>query len=474
MAQFVLSRWLFFRLLGLVYLVAFLSAWSQVEGLIGSRGILPAAEYLTRAHEQVDADAYWRLPTLFWLNDSDAALEGLCLGGAVLAGLLMLGVAPLPVSILLWASYLSLVNVGQVFFQYQWDVLLLETGMLAVLYAPWGIRLGIVSNTAPSPIVRWLFSWLLFRLLFGSGVAKLMSFDPAWWNLTALQYHYETQPLPMWTSWYVHQLPGWLHAASVLFTFAAELISPPLLFLGGRIRNAACLIIVLLQVLIGTTGNFGFFNLLTIALCLTQLDDSIFPTWLRTRLPSADAQSPPPWRGRLCLTWFAAGAIMLLSIVPVLTNLGQSNILPHWFLRGYQAAAAFHPVNTYGAFAVMTTKRHEIVVEGSDDGVTWKAYDFRYKPGDVERPPRFTWFHMPRLDWQMWFAALGRYEDNPWFERFLLRLHEGAPEVLGLLEHNPFPDPPPRNLRALVYDYRFTTFGASAWWRRELLGSYTP
>ncbi|MCI0638151.1 MAG: lipase maturation factor family protein [Gemmataceae bacterium] len=472
MAQFFLSRWLFFRLLGLVYLVAFLSAWSQVQGLIGSRGILPVTEFLARVHEQVGAEAYWRLPTLFWLDDSDTMLEGVCLGGVVLAVLLAVGVAPLPISFLLWACYLSLVNVGQEFFQYQWDGLLLESGLLAILYAPWGYWPTVSKETAPSPVLRWLFCWLLFRLMFASGIAKLMGGE-SWRDLTALQYHYETQPLPMWTSWYIHQLPHWLHAASVLCTFAAEIVAPPLLFLGRRCRHVAALIIVILQVLIAATGNYGFFNLLTIALCITQLDDSVFPKSLRSRLMPADTAPVRESLGRTCVTGFAAVMLVLLSLVPFLANLHFFELLPRPLQQGYQAAAAFHPVNSYGLFAVMTTKRHEIVVEGSDDGVTWKAYLFRYKPGDLEQPPRFAWFHLPRLDWQMWFAALGRYEDNPWFERFLLQLHEGAPEVLELLEHNPFPDAP-RNLRALIFDYRFTTFGASAWWRRALLGSYTP
>jgi hypothetical protein len=473
---FFLSRWLFLRLLGVVYLFAFASLWDQIDGLIGSRGILPARRFLSAAQEAMGDECYWRFPTLCWLFRGDAFLHILCVGGLSLACLVILGIATGPALFLLWAFYLSLVVVGQVFLGYQWDALLLECGLLAVLYAPWGLRPR--AGAPPSPVVRWLLRWLLFRLMFGSGMAKLLSGDPTWRGLTALEYHYQTQPLPTPISWYMSQLPEWFQQLSVLVTFAVELAVPVLLFGPRLCRHLACLAIIGFQLLIAATGNYGFFNLLTILLCLAQLDDAAFPGFMRRRL----LETPPnpsvaaTWRSRV-LVVLAAG-IFLLSLGPFLSNLRLMRFFPSWLVQVYRAAGSFQSVNSYGLFAFMTTRRPEIVIEGSDDGVTWRAYEFRWKPGDVDRLPAFTGPHMPRLDWQMWFAALGGFQENPWFLAFLSRLLEGSTDVLALLERNPFPDRPPRLVRAMLYDYRFTDWeeGArtGAWWRRELIGPYGP
>jgi hypothetical protein len=471
---FFFSRWLFLRLLGVVYLAAFLSLWVQIHGLIGSRGILPVAEYLTAIHRMTGGDGYYLAPTLFWLNSSDQFISGLCAGGVILSSFLILGLAQVPVLLLLWAFYLSLTIAGQDFLSYQWDALLLETGFLAIFLAPFQLWSRPGHELPPSRAVLWLFRWLLFRLMFVSGVVKLRSGDPSWCSLTALQYHYETQPLPTWTSWHMHQLPGWFQQFSVLVTFGVELLVPLLIFGPRRCRHAACAGIVGLQLLIAATGNYGFFNLLSIVLCIPLLEDDFFPARLRGRfLPRAI-----PGTGARMRTWShwlalpLAGGILLMSLMPFLQNVHW----PGWLVRAHRIAAAFRLVNGYGLFAVMTTRRPEIIVEGSNDAQTWRPYEFRWKPGDPKRRPSFTGLHLPRLDWQMWFAALGRCQDNDWFVRFLSRLAEGGPDVLRLLDRNPFPDRPPRYIRAILYQYHFTNETTrrqeGAWWRRVPIGLY--
>jgi lipase maturation factor 1 len=473
--RFHLARWIFLRLLGMVYLSAFLSFGSQVEGLIGSHGILPAARYQQQIEDHYGPERYYLVPTLCWLDCSDAFLDGLCLGGAALAVLLIAGIAPIPILLLLWACYLSLCTVGQIFMGYQWDSLLLETGFLALFLAPGGFWPRLGRQRPPSRIILGLFWWLLFRLVFMSGVVKLLSGDPTWRNGTALEYHYWTQPLPTWTSWYMNQLPGWFQSLSVWVTLVLELVVPLLIFLPRRCRQAAFAGLIGLQILIATTGNYGFFNLLTIALSVLLLDDAVFPARWRARLPKPGSLRPG-WTS--LVRWMAAPLILLLTAVPFFGNLHLLSYCPRWLVRGYLAVRSFQSFNSYGLFAVMTTKRHEIQIEGSEDGKTWLPYSFKWKPGDVARRPDFAPLHMPRLDWQMWFAALADYRQSPWFGHFLVRLLEGSPPVLQLLEHNPFPDRPPRYIRAVVYDYRFTEPGErrerGAWWRRHELGLFCP
>jgi len=467
-------RWLFLRALALVYLSAFASLFVQVEGLIGSQGILPAAELIEWARAHAGPERYRLLPTLFWLGHSDALLRSACGAGALLSALALFRLWPSVVFFLLWALYLSLVNVSQVFLGYQWDSLLLETGFLAVLLAPPGLRPD--ARAEPPLAIIWLLRLLLFRLMFSSGMVKLLSGDPAWWSLTALDFHYWTQPLPTWIGYHVHRLGSGFHRVSTIVMFVLELLVPFLIFGPRRLRLLACGLLVGFQVVIAATGNYAFFNLLTIVLCLCLLDDGALPGG--KVLPQSEDAAPPirvSWR-----QWILAPMVLILLLLATLelSRLVARRPLPPPLASIRRLAAPFSLVNPYGLFAVMTTSRPEIVVEGSDDGESWRAYEFPWKPGDVSRRPRFVAPHQPRLDWQMWFAALGTCEDNPWFYRFLARLLEGSPPVMRLLERNPFPTRPPAFLRTTVYEYRFadaaTRRREHVYWERKLVGPYCP
>jgi lipase maturation factor 1 len=460
--------WLFLRLLGVVYFVAFLSYAVQVVGLIGHDGILPARLYMDGARafvasEHIGIDRFRLLPTLCWLSTSDAFLRALCYGGAALALLLVAGVAPIPVLILLWVDYLSLSAVSREFLSYQWDALLLETGLIAVFIAPavWRERR---DAPADSPrVARWLMIWLVVRFMVGSGAVKLASGDPTWRNLTAMTFHYETQPLPTPLAWYAQRLPVLFQNASTVAVLAIELIAPWCVFASRRWRIVGFSLLVGLQTLIALTGNYAFFNLLSVALCLFLLDDSAGGT--RLSAERSRVRSPR----RFALLAFAIVTVPV-SLMMFLGSIGIGFAPP---LVGDLAEfiSPLRSVNGYGLFAVMTTTRDEIVIEGSNDGVAWQPYEFKYKPGDVNRRPSWVAPHQPRLDWQMWFASLTTYENAPWYQNFCLRLLEGSPDVLRLLARNPYPDRPPKYIHGVLYRYHY---GTTTWWTRERVGDYSP
>ncbi len=482
--SWLLSRWLFLRLLGIVYLIAFVSLWTQVHGLIGERGILPAADYLQRAAAQLGPERLWLLPTVGWLGAGDAALTRLCAAGTAASVLLVVGIAPAIALALLWALYLSLVVLGQDFLSFQWDLLLLEAGFLAIFLAPKRPLLPGLSREPPvSRLAHGLLRWLLLRFMIMSGGVKLISGDAAWHNLTALTFHYQTQPLPVWTSWYAHQLPVWFHKLSCAGMFVIELAAPLLIFARRRLRHLACALLVGLQLLIAATGSYTFFNLLTIALCVLLLDDELLvrrvpKRWrqrVSERAPAPAAVLASPRQG---VVLAGAAVLLLLSGLQTARTLGLADALSSPVDGMLAAVAPLRTINGYGLFAVMTTQRPEIVIEGSNDGQTWKPYEFRWKPGDLTRRPRLVAPHQPRLDWQMWFAALSTFRREPWLAGLLRRLLEGEPQVLRLLARDPFQGTPPRYVRAQLYDYRFTDAqtrrATGQWWRRELLGPYSP
>jgi hypothetical protein len=445
------STHLFFRLLGVVYLLAFASLAPQILGLSGEHGILPASWALKWAQQNTPAAPLLH-PSLFWLDAHDATLLATVGAGCLLAILAVLGIAPPLVFGLLWFLYLSIVNIGDRFFWLQWDMLLLETGFLALLAAP---RRWFQPWNRPQPPALWflvLLGWLLFRLMFFSGWVKLASGDTAWSSLSALEYHFETQPLPTPLAWHAHQLSAPVLAAAVMAMFAIELVLPFALAGPRLLRRTACGAFLALQAGIALTGNYGFFNLLASALVLPLLDDACLPV-VRTRHPPAPlppAQTFPP-SGRAAL---ACGAAVFLLTLPV--PLMQTGLCPAaralWEpLRGW------HLTSGYGLFAVMTRERPELVIEGSQDGLEWKPYRFRWKPTDADSTPSWTAPHMPRLDWQLWFAALGAPEDSPWVRRLLQQIRHESQPVLSLLADNPFPQAPPRWLRVRRVLFNFAT-----------------
>jgi predicted DCC family thiol-disulfide oxidoreductase YuxK len=477
-----LTAWIFLRLLGLISLSAFVSLWVQVMGLIGRDGILPAAEFIGAVKQRYGMSAMLALPSLCWFNASDAMLHALCAAGVVASLALALGVLAVPSLLVIAVSYVSLASVAREFLWFQWDGLLVETVVAAMLLAPWRWLSRPATDPAPPRSGLWLLRWLLFRLMFSSAVVKLASGDKTWRNLTALQFHYETQPLPPWTAWWAHHLPGGFQTFSAATMFAVEGLAPFLILAPRRIRFAGAAAMLGLQTLIVVTGNYGFFNPLAMALCIPLLDDGAWPAWLRNAagLPTVEI-APVARTATFASRWIrrpAAVALALIGLVPLCGAL-------RWPLRllgplplAYEIVAPYRAVNSYGLFAVMTTDRPEIVIEGSNDGEVWRAYEFKWKPGELDRRPRFVAPHMPRLDWQMWFAALGGLRDNSWLLYFCERLLQGSKPVLALMAKDPFPDAPPRYLRANVYLYHFTTAaqrGANgAWWTRELRGPYTP
>lgn len=474
--SYEITRWLFLRGLGGVFLVAFLSLGVQLHGLIGPEGILPAGEYLTAVREQFGAARYWLVPTVLWLGSGKLALN-LVTGLGVLASIvLLLDLRPRVALACCWILYLSLVAVGQDFLSFQWDSLLLETGLIALFLAPGGRR----SERAAAPALGVFLLWfLLFRLLLESGYVKLSSGDSTWRDLTALDYHFYTQPLPTWSAWYGNLLPHWLKAGGVLLTYLCELGVPWLIFIGRWPRRVAFVATVLFQFMIGSTGNYTFFNLLTVVVALSLLDDEVWrrllPSWLRAIITSARPPDTAPGPGARVGT--ALGLALLLLAAGTLWDTVFAARLPG-VDTALRLLSPFESVNSYGLFRVMTTTRQEIVVEGSDDGSSWREYRFRYKPGEVTSRPGFVEPHQPRLDWQMWFAALATFRSTPWFQALLVRLLQGSPDVLGLLAENPFPDHPPHYVRALLYDYRFSTWderrATGAWWIRDSAGSYSP
>lgn len=585
MASARVPQQLFLQGVAAVYLFAFASLYTQIPGLYGPEGILPARRTL-RPQGKGRWQQLWETPTILWEAprlglDTAQGLDLLTLLGTVLAlGALLLNSLRHPfIYLLLWAAYLSACQVGQVFLYFQWDSLLLETGFLAILVAPLRrpskhkIPQGGLAGALPhEDLPFWLVRWLLFRLMFASGVVKLTSRCPAWWGLTALTYHYETQCLPTPAAWFAHHLPVWLHRLSVVATFLIEIAVPPLFFAPiRRLRLSAFYAQALLQILIIITGNYNFFNLLTLVLTTALLDDrhlsaepelrchKKMPTsWPKTLLTSlsllleltvygllaygtiyyfgleVDWQQqivlskttftfhqfsqwlkmvtlPTVWLGTASLAWellialwrwiqvqgwsrkFFAGIqlsvlgtatvfLFLISLVPYsYVEPGTHGRLWTGAHRLFSSVEHLQLANSYGLFRRMTGLggRPEVVLEGSHDGHHWTEIEFMYKPGNVSRPPPFLIPHQPRLDWQMWFAALGPHTHSPWFTSLVLRLLQGKEPVIRLIQNQvanyPFREQPPTYLRAQRYKYWFSKPGdQSRWWHRQWVEEFFP
>jgi len=456
------SQW-FMRALALIYLAAFISTAIEITGLVGENGILPAGEHLARLGQALGPISWVRFPTLFWLDHSDTSLLLASYAGCFFAVTLLIGWRPLLSAIVLFILYLSLLRVGQIFFNFQWDYLLLEAGFLSIFL-----------TRGPNRLLVFLFHWLLFRLRFLSGLSKLISGDPSWSGLTTLNHYFETQPLPHMGSWYAHQLPEWLLRTGTGFTLFVELIVPFFIFLPRPFRLFAAFATITIQVLIIATSNHNFINLLTIALCLFLLDDRAIRGFVPKWLPSHQEAGRRNLLTTLLLPPMAA--ILLISSSFAIYDFvsdGRANTpwnAPVNWVRGWGLG------NVYHVFPNMQTERHELTIEGSQDGRTWRAYRFRYKPNTADEHPAFIVPLHPRLDWMMWFVPPQNPAMRYWFESFLRRLHQNSATVTALLQYNPFPDSGPRYLRVLSHRYRFTTPAErqknDRVWHTEYLGEF--
>ena len=407
-------------------------------------------------------------------------MHALCGLGVLFSIFITLGFLPIPALIGLWAIYLSFSTITRTFLGYQWDSLLLETGFLAIFMAPSGWWPKISKERIPSKIYLFLAYWLLFRLMFSSGVVKLGSGDLSWRTLSALNFHYETQPIPNLFAWYAHQVPDWFQKFSVAGTLLIELALPFLFFAPRRLRLIAWAGTSLLQLLIIFTGNYCFFNLLALALSLLLLDDAYLQRLLPKKWIPRSLSFAPPTLASHTFSILLVIIILPLSFIHMKPRVFRLE-LSDMEKRIYLWSSPFRSVNSYGLFATMTKSRPEIIIEGSNDQKNWLTYEFKWKPGPLNKSPSQIAPHQPRIDWQMWFEALNYLRGGKptlWFRSFLIRVLEGEEKVLKLLENNPFPEIPPKYIRATVYEYNFTNFEErrknNNWWKRNYLGIYVP
>jgi hypothetical protein len=460
--EYWLGRLILERGTAVVYVFAFVAAARQFQALIGEHGLLPVPRYLAR-------HSFIRTPSVFHLHYSDRFFATVAWSGAALAAGMAAGLAdvvPLGVTVLLWlllwVGYLSIVNVGQTWYLFGWESLLLEMGFLAIFLGN--------DRIAPPVLAMWLARLLLFRLEFGAGLIKLRG-DSCWRDLTCLYYHHETQPMPGPLSWYFHHLPKPLHRVEAAGNHFAQLVVPLGLFAPQPVAGIAGAIVVVTQLWLVASGNFAWLNWLTILLGCSAIDARSLAALLPIPRQPALIEAP---------RWFAALVIVFAALTLMLSYWPVRNMIS----RGQRMNMSFNPfhlINTYGAFGSIGRTRREVVIEGADEPAiteqtVWKEYEFKGKPGAVRRLPR-QWapYHL-RLDWLMWFAAISPQYADSWLQPFMLRLLQNDAATLRLLRHSPFPDAPPRYVRAQLYRYRFTTAAElrrdHAWWHRTLEGVY--
>ncbi len=462
MSAYWYSRLVFERALALIYLVAFLCAANQFIPLLGEHGLLPVPRFVRFV-------PFRTAPSLFYFAPTDAAFRVAAWTGVAMSIVAVTGVAESAGTLAnacvwaaMWLLYLSFVNVGQIFYAFGWETLLLEAGFFTIFAGG--------RSTVPSMWTIWIWRWILFRVMFGAGLIKLRG-DPCWTNLTCLDYHFESQPLPNALSWYFHWLPPVVHRAGVIFNHVAELAAPLAYFAPQPFAAIAGLVTIAFQLVLIVSGNLSWLNWLTIVLAIPTLDDRWF-AWLPIAQPVLEAPAALQ-RG---ITLAVTALVGALSIRPVLNMISPGQLMNSSF-------EPLHLVNTYGAFGSVTRDRREVVIEGTDaeritPATVWREYEFKAKPGDVSRlPPQVAPYHL-RIDWLMWFLAMSAPSSHPWFPALVDQLLAGDPATLALLRTNPFPDHPPRYVRAMYYRYRFTTPAERAqtgkWWNREALGEYLP
>ena len=492
------ARWIFLRALAVIYFSAFYSFYFQTKGLIGPTGILPAADYLKAVSGQLHSIRYWFAPTLLWFSASDHALMAICWAGLIASALVFFNIWPRVPLAICFVCFLSFIAAAQDFASYQSDGMLLAAGFLSLFLAPPEIRPGLGREHPPSRVSQFLLLWVWFRIYFESGVVKILSGDRSWRNFTAMDDYYQNAPLPTWIGWYVQHLPHWFHAATVGLTFAIELVFCWALFLPRRFRIICFCIITPFQIGIILTGNYAFLNFIVLALGFLLVDDKfvewVIPGRIRALVdrPAKEEPGVEATRGgalpanlplttkpmatvgmaisAVCFLWiFYATSAKLLWMFTPSAPLPQAPV---------QWLEPFRVANQYGLFAVMTHARYEIEFQGSQDGQNWTAYPFRYKPQNPAIAPGIYAPYQPRFEWNLWFASLGswpQYRFVVWTEE---RLLSNDHDVLQLFAKNPFGSNPPKEVRAVIYQYWFTSMKTKRetgmWWNRELLGLYAP
>jgi hypothetical protein len=465
------------RLLGAVYAVAFLAAAKQVLPLIGSHGLLPVDSFLVRVAEALGSPTtgFIRLPSLFWFAHSDAVLQTAAWAGFAISCVVVAGYANSLILTVLWALYMSFVHAGQDWYGYGWEIQLLETGFLAIFFCPL-LDARPFPKREPPRVIIWLFRWLIFRIMLGAALIKLRG-DVVWRDLTALYYHFETQPIPGPLTRWFHFMPHWFLKGGVVFNYVAELAAPWFAFYPRLGRHIAGVIMVLFQFTLIISGNLSFLNWLTIVPALACFDDSFWSKVLPralTRCAIAAAAAAKPSRVMQRTAWVIAAIVALLSIQPVVNLISPRQIMN----------TSFDPldlVNTYGAFGSVGRERLNVVFEGTtaavpDAQAVWKPYPYRALPVALDQRPCQIAPYQPRLDWQMWFAAMGSPSQYPWTLHLIWKLLHNDPGALSLFGGNPFPQQPPRYIRAVLYRYEFLPRGnpEHAWWKREALGLWLP
>jgi hypothetical protein len=451
-----LTRFMILRLLGLVYFVAFLSLAQQLKPLIGERGLTPTPLFLYQFQAEVGSwgRAFFDLPSVFWFGHSDSFMVFTAWLGVFLSFLVLAGFANGLLLLLLWALYMSFVHVGQDWYGYGWEIQLLETGFLAVFLVPF-LDGRPFPRTAPPMQVIWLFRWLIFRIMIGAGLIKLRG-DPCWRDLTCLQYHYETQPIPNPLSPYFHFMPPWFHKAGALYNHLAELGMPWLMVMGRMLRTIAGSLMGVFQVILILSGNLSFLNWLTLIPILSCFDDGFWSLFLPRFLVekaniAINLSKESPFYNRTA--WGLTALVLFLSINPVSNLISSNQAMNTSFDR-------LHLVNTYGAFGSVGRERLQLVVEGTSDRVLtqetlWKPYEFKAQPGDLYRRPCVCAPYQFRLDWQIWFAAMSEPSQYPWVYNLVWKLLHKDPETLSLFAGNPFPGVAPAYIRIRVFHYQF-------------------
>jgi hypothetical protein len=508
----LLPRWLFLRAIGLIYFSAFLSLLFQIRGLIGPDGVLPASEYLEAVGKSAAAARFWYAPTVFWLSSTDRMLMAVCWIGLIASVLVVFNIFPRTSLFVCFVGFLSFVAAAGEFSGYQSDGMLLEAGFIVLFLAPMGFRPGLGVTQPPIRAGIFLLLWEWFRIYFESGVAKMASGDPEWRNFTAMDEYYQNGPLPTWIGWYMQHWPHWFHAATAFLTLALELVLVFMLFLPRRWRIVCFFIVTPWQLGVILTANYTFLNYLVLALGIFLLDDRFLRRFVPERWkgnwetsPVAHSQgvattgdtsvqvgAEPPVAAAPQPEWthstrhYLANFQLTLTCVMFAWLFYASGTLLVWMLwrsaplpsGPVVALEPFRIADRYGLFARMTRGRYEIEFQGSMDGKSWTTYQFRNKPQNPNEAPRIYAPYQPRFDWNLWFASLSDWRSDPIVARTEERLLAGSPDVAALFAANPFPQEPPRVVRAVIWQYWFSTRQEKRekgiWWTRQLLGLYAP